>query len=235
MARLKMQKSKVEKWFSHMGAGLQFLEPLLKEAENEFAFSIDIHRRAKQEYFVLQPSYPGAGPEVLDCDAEDQHLLLLDPITGVRLLCGFDERHWFVCQLPGRVSTVEEAKLDLMPACLRDDFIALGKRHRNYRKNELFVRQGEWFFVPSEAPAELAMIQHHAPLSRCGGGKPHICEALYEPDAGGKLIVADHTDDVRAYGRVSHPDHATLVLKQWHRVYLNEEVPMVDYAMEYQD
>jgi hypothetical protein len=47
-----------------------------------------------------------------------------------------------------------------------------------------------------------------------GGGKPHRVEWLYR-SAG--------RDETFVRGAVSHPDHATIYLKAWHRVVQNNE------------
>jgi len=162
-----------------------------------------------------------------------------------RFLCGYRERHWFVAGLAEPATTVRDAKLSLAPAAIRE--AVARERHRDRRRNGLFTRQGEWFFVPA-TPPEVASwtIHRHEPINR-GRGKPHWCEELIR--YGGvtvrlyqgreiddvefaKLIATNPalpyrimTRDAVAYvrGRISHDDHATIRLRGWHRVYLNNE------------
>jgi hypothetical protein len=126
-------------------------------------------------------------------------------------------------------------------------------KNRFRRHNEAFIRQGEWFFVPApEIVAEKEFIFHDEPITRGGGSKPHICEELYRC-GGETVYVCSHRPNgiaraeyerllakrphaaawnwrvmtraaaVFARGRVRHPDHRTIVLSGWHRVFLNTE------------
>jgi hypothetical protein len=123
-------------------------------------------------------------------------------------------------------------------------------RHR--RRTEAFVRQGEWFFVPLPAwqPVPEVRVLRDEPLSRTGG-KPHRVEFLVR-DGGEVVYVHSRTGrvisetqfrglvrnsparaalfapqrrnmSVLARGRVSHPDHKTIVLDGWHSVHMNTE------------
>ena len=88
--------------------------------------------------------------QVLDIHEHDRHLLL--KVDDARFLCGHDERHWFVAAVPekARASCVRDAKEALMPTAareaLRRNRVKAKKRHS--RRNEGFIRQGEWFFLP---------------------------------------------------------------------------------------
>jgi hypothetical protein len=121
------------------------------------------------------------------------------------------------------------------------------------RRNEAFVRQGEWFFVP--APDLVVpgwLLLRNEPLSRAGGSKPHMCQFAYR--TGGTsvwvcpryssgltdaqyagLLASDpkarrwnwqrmvRDPEVYVKGRVWHRDHKTVVLDGWHRVAMNTE------------
>ena len=125
-------------------------------------------------------------------------------------------------------------------------------KDRLRRKNKAFVRQGEWFFVPVQNPIiNPKFVLHNERLSR-GRGKPHMCQFLYrtggepvwvchrypqgvsdefrtnlfrtDPEAGRwywRQMMLDPTVFVR--GRIWHPDHKTIVLHDWHRVFMNTE------------
>jgi len=122
---------------------------------------------------------------------------------------------------------------------------------RNRRHNDGFVRQGEWFFIPMlgvhVSPGD---ILRNEPLQRTGG-KPHRVEFLFR--TGGEVVYVDarakrvlsasqyqrlvrtnpgaargwtlqrQNMQVLVKGRVSHPDHKTITLRDWHRVAMNTE------------
>ena len=128
-----------------------------------------------------------------------------------------------------------------------------GKRdRRNRRKTATFVRQGEWFFIPEpNLVVDRSVVLRNEPLRR-GAGKPHHCEQLYRlhgtlvyvsheyPDG---LTESEHREltrrrpeaarygwgvmlrnpSVYVRGRVTHKDHATIRLDDWHRVLMNTE------------
>ena len=90
------------------------------------------------------------------------------------LLCGHDEREWFVAAVPGGASSVRQAMDALQPSAVRDALaqnqVSSAKRYS--RKNRDFRRQGEWFFVPSPRMAvDEKLVLRHEPLRR-GSGKP---------------------------------------------------------------
>ncbi len=225
---------------------------------------VDVQKDKKGEFFDLfVAGGDGANTEIsiLDVQPEDRHLLLLAR-TGegkdrakAKFLCGHDERHWFVAAIPesAPVGTVVQAKQALKPKEIREteDRIGLKKKQRNTRKNEVYVRQGEWFFIPAKTqtfPAE--WIIKEEPLSRGRGSKPHVVQFCVRQ--GGETVYVNHRFpnglSVAAYGRLSsaeqkngnfrvmkkdaevfvkgtvrHADHATITLPCWHRVVMNTE------------
>lgn len=150
-------------------------------------------------------------------------------------------------------TTVQQAMDALQPEEVRNALRSGGVRHkdRHARHNPAFVRQGEWFFLPApSAVIDPTLIHRNEPLRR--GGKPHWVQELvrwggetryvsrryqqsltlraYEallrrqPEArswGWSVMQAN--PKVFARGRVWHADHATVHLKGWHRVLVNEE------------
>jgi hypothetical protein len=170
-----------------------------------------------------------------------------------RFLCGHDERHWFVAAIPESergVIDVVAAQRALMPTAVRDAARRLRARNRHRRRNPAYVRQGEWFFVPAlDINPEWWTVLRNEPLSR-GRGKSHVMEFAYrrggvtvyvnrsypggltqaeydalEPDVRNGQAWRQMVRDAEAYasGRISHPDHATVVLNGWHRVFMNTE------------
>jgi len=124
---------------------------------------------------------------------------------------------------------------------------------RRRRKTDAYVRQGEWFFVPApNAVIVEQFVLRHEPLSRGAGSKPHIVEFCYRT-GGEAVYVCDRyargmgeaaykklleknplarswswnvmrrNPQVYVKGRVSHPDHKTILLPGWHRVLMNTE------------
>ena len=220
---------------------------------------IDVRSDADGEYFDIKVQ-PGDAVEyvVVDVRPAERHLLLMARRESgkEKFLCGHDERHWFVCAVPGAaVSNVVGAMEALQPAEVRWRVARRVRRIKNRlrRRNEAFVRQGEWFFVPAPEgfEADQRFVSRNEPISR-GGGKPHTCEELFR--TGGELVyvcprrpnsltgrqyelliagkpsaanwgwpAARRGAAVYVRGRVSHADHKTVVLGGWHRVLMNTE------------
>jgi hypothetical protein len=124
---------------------------------------------------------------------------------------------------------------------------------RSRRKTSAYVRQGEWFFVPeADVAVEEKLVLHNEALTRGVGSKPHIAEFCYR-FGGEAVYVSDRyprglteaahrnllkkrpaakswswqvmrrNPQVYVRGRISHPDHKTIVLSFWHRVLMNTE------------
>ncbi len=125
-------------------------------------------------------------------------------------------------------------------------------KKRNKRKNDEFIRQGEWFFIPQpKLKVDERLIICDEPIVRGNRGKPHMVEYVYRTGGtqvyvhrdfpngvtekkykeliesmqysyqGWNLRVKDA--EVHCKGRVSHPDHATIVLDGWYKVLPNAE------------
>lgn len=211
-------------------------------------FRLDVGHDRHGEYFDLVVSPTAPSFDVLNAERADRHLLLYG--GAERFLCGHDERHWFVAAIAQRVSTVRDAKASLLPPALRDRALGLGSKAAFRRRNELFKRQGEWFFAPTSRDLSGLTIYRHEPLQRDARSKPHDCEELIRfggevvhlvrgveySDADYRAAMRDaafrrgrhetriKNPDVYVRGAVRHPDHATLVLGGWHQVFLNGEI-----------
>ena len=226
---------------------------------------IDVGHDRHGEFFDIQAD-DGADLDVLDVQPNDRHLLLMvrQPAerpglqdTKDKFLCGHDERHWFVAGVPeaAPVSSVVTAKEALKPDLVRTlERGKKGKRiKRQRRRTDVFIRQGEWFFIPTvEAQIDERRTLRNEPIARGNGSKPHMCEFLHRdggttvhvcgrhpngltaneyrkllkrnPDAAKwdwKVMQRDPVVFVR--GKISHPDHATIRLVDWHRVEMNTE------------
>lgn len=166
-----------------------------------------------------------------------------------KILCGHDERHWFSAVVTGPVTNVQTAMKALLPPGLRG--LNIQSKDLGKHKGKNWRRQGEWYFVLSPRfTVDDSAVKHNEPLQRDARSKPHTCEFLYGNIRSGRsvVIVGDKqygstreaqaanpgvpssqfqmralTAEVYVKGRISHPDHATIVLTRWHRVYLNTE------------
>ena len=225
---------------------------------------IDIGHDQHGEFFDIQAE-DQADVEVLDVQPRDRHLLLMvrraaerlhEPDIKDKFLCGHDERHWFVAGVPERapVSTVVTAKEALKPDAVRArEQGKKGKRKKRLRRNtDVFIRQGEWFFIPApDVRINEKLILTNEPIQR-GRGKPHMCDELYRRGGTTVYVCGNYpnglsTEDyqrllkanpdaakwywrqmrrnpvVYVRGKIRHPDHATIRLDVWHRVEMNTE------------
>lgn len=245
----------IERHFAKIGARAK-----VHDGRTGAGVSIDIGRDGEGEFFdiSLAPRF-AAELSVVDAQSRIRHLLLMSHQNdgNHKFLCGHEERHWFVAAVPERqtVSSVRTAFEALKPLAVRrlQDQLKVRTRRRNRRRNEAFIRQGEWFFVPDVVGSrpEAKMIYRNEPILR-GRGKPHYCEELVR--TGGELVYVSprhlrgltesqyrrlisrqptlqnlawvvHRRNPLVYvrGKIRHADHKTIVLYGWHRVLMNTE------------
>jgi hypothetical protein len=219
-----------------MGARLKLTGPGVRQQEK---IRIDIRTDRGGEFFEIR-CHDGVTPEILDVNPSQHHLVLMvrDGNAKNKFLLGRDERHWFAAAVPGdNVRDIRTAKASLRP-------VEIEGQHA--------IRQGEWFFVPSLGlQVEARDVHRNEPLNR-GSGKSHWCQELARtggtavmvstrnPSGASletyqQLIRTDHHAQrvswrrmvrdavVHVRGSVRHPDHKTIWLDGWHRVYLNRE------------
>lgn len=125
-------------------------------------------------------------------------------------------------------------------------------RDRRLRKNRAYVRQGEWFFIPDPNAKALDREILRNEMLRRGNGKPHIGDYCFSTGGQRVYVSARYPNGLleEAYeklvrknpamrrwnwrgmvrnagvyvrGRVRHPDHKTIELGVWHRVWMNTE------------
>ncbi len=255
-----MDTTLLNKKFTRIGARLKVVNLPRHRFRTTGVLSLDIGSDRRGEFFeIASPTGVTPAIEVLDVQPADRHLLLLVREAGAKnkYLCGHDERHWFVAGIPesAPVGTVRQAKAALQPPEVQS---AVARRHlsgkaRQRRKNAAFIRQGEWFFLPSpQMTVDEALVLKNEPLRRGNGGKPHWAEFCYR--AGGETVyvcfrypngvtlaeyreillghraakswgwrVMRRNPDVFVRGRIHHADHATIRLVGWHHVVMNTE------------
>jgi len=151
----------VQKKFEAMGARVKMSDNIDKW-HRPASFQINIGNDRKGEFFELSLGEIPVELQIVDCQPRDRHLLLMVKIAETtqaltdrtnlhKLLCGHDERHWFVAGVDPVAANVARAK-DLLKrsgVVESEIFNKIGKRKSNRRKNAAFKRQGEWFFVPA--------------------------------------------------------------------------------------
>lgn len=210
---------------------------------------IDILNDRNGEFFQFDVTEEAPEVRLLQVAPKDRHLLLYAD-DGQRFLCGHDERHWFVAGVVEPVSTIRAARQALMPETIRRRAESMAPGKVESRRNDLFIRQGEWFFTPVEIDVPEGMVLRNEPLRRNALSKPHIAQELYRQGGETVYIVAGRTyteqefrglrrsipdvdlsharrmvGNARVYARgtVRHADHATIRLDSWHQVMINAE------------
>jgi hypothetical protein len=189
-----MDTNLLDKEFARIGARLKVADRLSRPNRTAGAVSLDVRTDRKGEFFEIVRQ-PGTEAEiaVLDVQPADRHLLLLvrDGKQKSKLLCGHDERHWFVAGIPERapVGTVRQAKEALKPVEVQTaqarHRLKAGARSR--RKNAAYICQGEWFFLPvGDVAVDEKLVLRDEPLTRGNGGKPHWAEFCYR--TGGETV-----------------------------------------------
>ncbi len=150
------------------------------------------------------------------------------------------------------ISDIASAKASLKPPEVveREQGKKIKKRKRGKRVNDASKRQGEWFFLPENSlNVEKDLILKNEPI-QMGGRRQHNCEELFRQ--GGESVWVNRNNpnglsnenymemdpkdrakghfrrmvrdaSVFARGRISAPDHKTLLLIGWHKVVPNTE------------
>lgn len=257
-----MDTTSLERKFARIGARLRLTVGLSRRRSSTAGpVALDVQRDREGEFFeIARRSGADAEVAVLDVQPGDRHLLLLvrENAEKQKFLCGHDERHWFVAAIPESaegVGSVRTAKEALKPAGVQRLQVQkrVKSKDRNRRKNEAFIRQGEWFFVPvQELVVDQRLILRNEPLSRGMGSKPHMVEYCYRSGGETVHVCSRHRNGVSparyrtivsrnpkaanwgwytmrrnptvyVRGRIRHADHKTIVLHDWHQVLMNTE------------
>jgi hypothetical protein len=205
--------------FARIGARLKVVDrPSGRRSRTTGLISLNVLTDREGEFFeMIDPGVGNTDVSVLDVQPEDRHLLLLvrEGFDRSKLLCGHDERHWFVAGIPesAPVGTVGQAKEALKPGEVQiaQTRARLKGKTRGRRKNVAFVRQGEWFFLPvPNLVVDEKLVLRDEPLSRGAGSKPHRMEFCYRTGGETVYVCPRHPLGITAaeYGRVlkSTPD-----------------------------
>lgn len=248
-----MDTKLLERKFAEMGARAKVTKGGFRRSGDTSNVRLDVLRDKKGEFFDIRLFGDGIPEVLdVQPDDQHLLLLARNQKEKSKFLCGHDERGLFVAAIPEKASvgTVKQAKEALKPKEVLDRQVGLNAKERNRRHNDAYLRQGEFFFCKESIDPPADLILKNEPITRGRGSKPHMCEFLYRsrgeavwvcsryPNGvdqktyaelcrgegkkwGWRQMMKDAT--VYAKGRVRHPDHKTLVLRDWCRVYINEE------------
>ncbi len=177
---------------------------MYKGAEDNLIQVLDIDKNNRQVLFQvkeLEREY-----QVYN-QREDRYISQKTPNDLRKYLAGMDESHLFISRLPNNLGIINKVK----------DAHRILKPNNINKKKSTSKRQGEWFFIPVTTEED-SLIEHSKILIRKkyilrSSGKPHIAEH------GVKI-----KDKIFVKGKIKHIDHKTLVLHNWYRVELNQEV-----------
>lgn len=150
------------------------------------------------------------------------------------------------------VFTAMEA-LKPWPVRQAQERVGLRREARMSRKTAAFRRQGEWFFIPATGlNVDPRLVLRNEPIVRNDGGTAHRCEFAFRTGGEDVWVCRQHPSGVTperyreildrepaadrwnwrfmrrnalvyARGRISHRDHRSIVLHDWHRVLMNTE------------
>lgn len=168
----------LEKKFEKIGASVDIVNRELNSG-----FRMDVRGNT----FILGTP-KGSELQVLDIDEKAKHLLLFARDSDgekSKFLAGFDEREFFISGVKRNSINIDAAKQGLKPAGVVESQKKhkVKKKNRHKRKNEGFLRQGEWYFVPvDDLKVEEWLILKNEPLMLANaraGSNPHIAEEAY--------------------------------------------------------
>jgi hypothetical protein len=194
-------------------AGLQ----LVVESRPSEILQLDIARDHLRERYRLFPGNTQSNRiDVMAADRLQRQIVLLidEAVRNKRVrhfLCGQDEAHLFIAQLPREVSSVGDAHDALLPEIPPE-----------YDRG-LVRRQGEWFFMPV-TPSERGELNVESRTHIRAGGLAEVAQIRRR---GRQHLAAEACllSGARLYarGQIWHPDHKPLALRGWHRVLVNRE------------
>jgi hypothetical protein len=174
------------------------------------------------EVWVSKMARLAPGTRVVRETATQRAIEQKTPGRKRHFLCGMDEQHLFIAELPCGASSTHAAREALRAPDVPSSLQIRGER---------IVRQGEWFFLPLR-PAQRALvaelatrvqINRHVGIAQAAGiprsGRPHVADEVLVENDGPRTP----TRNVYVRGAVRHPDHQTIELREWVRTVPNRE------------
>ena len=220
---------------------------------NDVSLIVDIQKDRRGEFFQIDTD-GHVKFNIMSIDKSLNHLLLFakdKDDNKYRFLCGLDERGWFSAAVPGKASSIKDAMDCLKPVEVVKAQKTIKSDQKYKRKNQAFLRQGEWFFIPrSDVSPPDQFILKNEPIQR-GRGNPHMVQEIYR--TGGEVVYVSRKHPqgisekrykeiikepeakrfgwrvmkrnmlVFGRGKVTHNDHKTIILKGWHQILPNRE------------
>lgn len=178
-----MNSNLIEEKFEKIGVRIKFRKANVFQ---NAPITFDLQKDKRGEYFVCAAQDVKLLDEIdiLDVRPKDRHLLLLFRNTVEKrkdkFLFGHDERHFFVSAVPDTVPVkdVKSAKKALIPPDLQGMAISIEELKR---KNKVWHRQGEFFFVKLGVLLKVddKFVIKNEPLQRNIRSKPHMIEFCY--------------------------------------------------------
>jgi hypothetical protein len=198
---------------------------------------IDINTLRREQHLLLQAQGSRARLLYL-CGHDERHWFV----------AGVPERAGRVTHVHGAMEALKPQ--EVLDAQRRQ---GVKGKDRLRRKNAAYVRQGEWFFLPAPTVrVDKQLVLFNEPLSRGNGSKPHMAEFLYRKGGERVYVCNKHPQGLPSHaylrllnsrprarawnwrmmvrnpeayvkGKISHPDHKTIDLFVWHRVFMNTE------------
>lgn len=189
-----MNSTLLKKKFKEMGSRIKLESFSPFESSNKIGITVDIKKDKKGEYFRLASKDSDAFTDyVLDVNKTDRHLLLMlknGKTEPMKFLCGHDEREWFVAAIPesAGASSIAEAKEALKPpqVLAAQSKLNIKTKDKRKRKNDAYIRQGEWYFLPAVINPNPDLILKNEPISRGRFSSPHTIEEVYR--SGGEIV-----------------------------------------------
>ncbi|MEO5366955.1 MAG: hypothetical protein H7831_11535 [Magnetococcus sp. WYHC-3] len=179
----------IETAFEDIGARVK-----IEETKKDLV--VNVLRDKKGEYFSIRVPDRDIKIQVVSKEEDLRHLLLhiQDGKNKSKILCGHDERQWFCSEVRREgVSTVRDAMEALKPTVVKEKQKNVRVKDRNKRKNEVMMRQGEWFFVPEPGVEfEESVILKNEPIRRSMRNKAHVLEECVRV-GGQSVYVSSHT------------------------------------------
>src|SRR3954462_6916857 len=104
--------------FARMGARFRVIRQAVSGLRATFA--LDIRSDGQGQCFELSTLASSLDLAVLQVQPQERHLVLLvkNAEAKDRFLCGHDEREWFIAAVPGRATTVAQAREALKPLAI---------------------------------------------------------------------------------------------------------------------